>query len=276
MSRGALRQTPIEQRQLGLIAETVTDLRRGFGQLRLWSFLAQRELGSQFDRTAIGFAWVPLGILLHVALLGPVFSVVFGVEKGYIAYFAVSFSIWRTMTQIIGEAASMWSRAEKYVRHIPMPLSTFLFALTYKSLLLLLLSLPVGIAFAAWYERGIGAVSLLSIPGMVLLLANLSWGSVLLSVAGLRFRDVQRFVPTALFMLYLSTPIIWEIERLGDKTWIANINPLYHTMEVVRAPLLGQTPSDLSWIVAASCAVAGHAVAFVVFASVRRKLTLWM
>ena len=38
---------------------------------------------------------------------------------------------------------------------------------------------------------------------------------------------------------FFLTPIFWTKDLLGDHRWFADINPFFHMIEVMRAPLLG-------------------------------------
>jgi len=41
----------------------------------------------------------------------------------------------------------------------------------------------------------------------------------------------------------LSDPDFWTPSMLGRHQWAADLNPLFHYMEIVRRPLMGQDPS---------------------------------
>jgi lipopolysaccharide transport system permease protein len=73
-----------------------------------------------------------------------------------------------------------------------------------------------------------------------------------------------------------ATPIMYLRESLGESAWIADINPLYHLLELVRAPLLGGPPSMLSWEVAIATAVVGTGLALALLVRTSRRLVFWV
>ena len=87
---------------------------------------------------------------------------------------------------------------------------------------------------------------------------------------------MRKLLPNLTFILYLTTPIMWRRERLGDHTWIADINPVYHMISLVREPLLGHTPSALSWWVAIGLAVVGNMIGIALLGAFRRRIPLWL
>ncbi len=83
---------------------------------------------------------------------------------------------------------------------------------------------------------------LLVLPGLVLLFLNSIWLGIVIAILSTRFYDVPQIVANLLQVVFFSTPIIWQAKALGDAPLIAEINPIYHLVEVVRAPLLGRQP----------------------------------
>jgi lipopolysaccharide transport system permease protein len=56
--------------------------------------------------------------------------------------------------------------------------------------------------------------------------------------------------------MFYATPIIWGSEMLPRKIGeiILDFNPFYHLITIIRAPLLGQMPVFLNWVVSVSMA----------------------
>lgn len=252
------------------------DLREGVRQHRVWRFIGWREVRRQYERTAIGVGWIPLNVLLHVGTLGLVYSLIFHGGKRYFAYFAMSYSIWKAFGQMLGSAATLWPSSEKYITHLPAPISLFVAKGVYKMVIVMALSIPVGVILA--YATGAPPtwIGLLAIPGVLIYVLNILWIMTVLSLICLRSRDVRQLVPNMLFIIFLTTPIMWQVERLRDQQWVALVNPLYHMIELVRAPVLGQYPSALSWTVGIGMAILGNAFAFTLLGLVRRRIPLWL
>lgn len=259
-------------------ARTITDdLRAGISQTRLWMYLAKREIARQYDRTAMGVLWIPINVLLHVGILGLVYSAVLGGSKNYFAYFALSYSIWTTFGRTLSEGSTLWNGSGKYILQFSTPISMFIAKSVYKLILIFSLSLPVGFAIALFAGARPGVSVLLFIPGMIVYFANITWLITIMSIVALRFRDFSRFVPNIVFIVYLTTPILWQIDRLPeDKQWIAQINPVYHLISLVREPLLGSSASATSWIICIAGAIVGNLLAVIVLRAFRWRIPLWL
>ncbi len=256
-------------------ASMLDDLGRSLRRNRLWRFLAWREVAKQYDRTAIGVVWIPLNVFIHVALIGFIFSKLFGSDR-YMPHFALGFAIWMVIARCISESSSLWAGAEKYLRHLNVPLSVFVFKMVCKSGIVLMMTLPAGALYAILTGARPGWSAVLILPGMVVLLANLAWIGTIFSVLSLRFRDFAKFTPNLLFLGYMATPILWEPELLGDHIWIAEVNPLYHLIELMRAPLQGDIPAAASWFIGIGLAIIGNAIGFWVLSFARKKIVLWL
>jgi ABC-type polysaccharide/polyol phosphate export permease len=118
--------------------------------------------------------------------------------------------------------------------------------------------------------------ALLAIPGLVLVYINQAWVTLSLAILCTRYRDVQQIVATGIQIMLFATPIIWPVSALGPAVIIANINPLHHLIEVVRAPMLGEVPPVLSWVAVVVCAVAGWTVAILLLRRATRRLVFWL
>jgi lipopolysaccharide transport system permease protein len=267
--------TPLDRTKSVSPRSMMDDIGRSLRRAPLWRFLAWREVTQQYDRTVIGAIWIPLNIFIHVALIGFIFSKLFGGER-YMPHFALGFAVWTVIARTVSEASTLWSGSEKYLRHMNVPLSVFIFKMISKAGLILMMTLPAGALYAVLTGARPEVSALLIIPGMILLLINLLWIGTIFSVVSLRFRDFAKFTPNLVFLGYMATPVLWEPQLLGDHFWIARLNPLFHLIELIRAPLQGDLPAAESWFVAAGLAVVGNIVAFGVLSSVRKKIVLWL
>ena len=63
---------------------------------------------------------------------------------------------------------------------------------------------------------------------------------------------------------------------VGRNTWIVDWNPLYHFLEVVRAPMYGMMPSSTTWVAIAIITVLGWTGTMLVFAKYRSRIPYWV
>ena len=69
---------------------------------------------------------------------------------------------------------------------------------------------------------------------------------------------------------------MWPVSTLGDNTLIADVNPLYHWIQLIRAPLTTGAPATVSWLVAIGSAVLGTLVASLLLRRKSRRIVYWL
>jgi ABC-type polysaccharide/polyol phosphate export permease len=77
-------------------------------------------------------------------------------------------------------------------------------------------------------------------------------------------------------MMFFVTPILWRPEGLGNRAIIAQANPLFHLIEILRQPLLGGTGTALNWAVAIGFTCLNLAFACFVYARLRWRIPYWL
>jgi ABC-type polysaccharide/polyol phosphate export permease len=71
--------------------------------------------------------------------------------------------------------------------------------------------------------------------------------------------------------------VLWNPEQLqGRMGLVVQLNPLYHLMELLRAPLLGRAPELRTWLVVAASTIVGWALAMYLFGRFRRRIPYWL
>jgi ABC-type polysaccharide/polyol phosphate export permease len=122
-------------------------------------------------------------------------------------------------------------------------------------------------------------------PGPELLFLLISFPILLLTappigllagLLGLRFPDVGQLLGVTIRIGFYATPIFWLPERLGPYAWIVDVNPFYHFLELVRAPIEGSWPAMTSLMVAIAIAVGAWLGAVLLYRAWRPKLIYWL
>lgn len=116
----------------------------------------------------------------------------------------------------------------------------------------------------------------LALPGLVLVLANLIWVTIVIGILATRYRDMVPMIGTIISLMMFCTPIMWMIGSAENLETVANVNPVYHLIEIVRAPALGMTPQPLSWEVAIGMAIVGWGLASLLLVRKARRIVYWL
>jgi ABC-type polysaccharide/polyol phosphate export permease len=78
-------------------------------------------------------------------------------------------------------------------------------------------------------------------------------------------------------LMLFVTPIFWIVaQRTGLRASLADINPLYHLITIVREPLMGTLPASHHWYIGFGSMVAALTVGFFVFAIYRGRIAIWL
>jgi ABC-2 type transport system permease protein len=120
------------------------------------------------------------------------------------------------------------------------------------------------------------------IPALILLMLNGGWAGLLFGVVAARFRDVPPIIQSFMTMAMYITPITWSVQEItnnGRTAWravIANANPFYHYVEIVRDPLLGEKQLPSHWEIVILCTVVGWAMTLLFVRSYRARVSYWV
>jgi len=77
-------------------------------------------------------------------------------------------------------------------------------------------------------------------------------------------------------VVFFLTPIVFPSTALGDKQWLAAINPLYAAIDVMRAPMLGQPTAPHSWTALLLVTVVNITISFLFFTRFRSRIAYWV
>jgi lipopolysaccharide transport system permease protein len=73
-----------------------------------------------------------------------------------------------------------------------------------------------------------------------------------------------------------ATPVMWPASALGDHAFLADINPLHHLIDIVRARLLAEPSAAQSWCVALGLNVTGTLIAMATLQHTSKRIVCWL
>ena len=253
------------------------DLVQGLRAYHLWYLLGWQDIRQRYRRSVLGPVWLTLSMGALVAALGTLYGMLFKVEMAaYVPHLALGFIVWALISSVITEGCHVFIYAESIIKQVGMPLSIHVYRLIWHNLLILFHNAAVFVVVAAIFGVWPGWAGILAIPGLFLLCLNGLWAVLLLGIISARFRDVPPIIASIVRICFFVTPIIWMPELVPERAMVLEINPFYHLVEVVRAPLLGKVPALSSWIAVLSMTIGGWILAFAFFRRYRWRIAYWV
>jgi ABC-2 type transport system permease protein/lipopolysaccharide transport system permease protein len=254
------------------------DLLRGARHVELWGAMAWFDIRQRYARSMIGPFWLTISLAMYTAAIAIIYGSLFKTPlPDLLAYLAIGMTVWTFCLSIILEGAGVFVLSEVAIKQMPAPLCIHVYRLVSRALIMLAHNAVVPAAVLLWAHPWPALVGLpMALVGMAVVIVNSVAVILSLGTLGARFRDLPPFLTNFTSLLFFVTPIFWRAEQLGDRVWIALINPMYHFIEIVRAPLLGGQASAFTWAFALGFTLLNVLVAFVLYARFRVRIPYWL
>lgn len=279
------------------------DIKDGFGRRELWLHLGWQDIKQRYRRSVIGPFWITISQGVTALGLGLLYSQILDSSiSTFLPYITAGFIVWNFILGCVTEGTETFISNEGLIKHLPAPISVYVFRTVWRQTLmfahnmviyLLVLIVSWGSITKSGYlisndggtpQPGLSWHILLAIPGFLLLAVNAGWVTLVFGVISTRFRDIPQVVSSLINLVFFATPIVWSTDLLKEKVpstaswrgYIAELNPLYHFVQIVRAPLIGAQDSWHHWAVAGGFTVVGWALALVVMRNYRSRVSYWV
>jgi lipopolysaccharide transport system permease protein len=261
----------------GFFADIDRDLLSGIRAWPLWTMLGWNDIRQRYRRSVLGPFWITISMAVFITLLGVIYSHIFKIElKNYMPFLALGYIMWGFISQTTSESFISFQESDRVIRQIRLPYSIYVLRVVWRNFIVFLHTIVIFIPVAIIFDVRPGFTGLLALPGLALVYINQAWLTLSLAIICTRYRDVQQIVGTGIQIMLFTTPIMWPVSALGSAVIIAHVNPLYHMIELVRAPMLGHVPSTLSWLAVIACAIVGWTIAMLLLRRAARRLVFWL
>jgi ABC-type polysaccharide/polyol phosphate export permease len=253
------------------------DLADGIRRLDIWMGLAWLDLKLRYRRTLVGPFWLPLSSVVTVAIMGFVYAKLLNQPVAtFFPYLACGLALWSLISSFINDAPSVFIGAAHVAHQTPLPFSLYVLRRVANAVIQFVHTSVSFWVVALWFHVPFGWGAFMVLPGVLMLSVFGFWVTLALGTICLRYRDLAQVVGVATQLIFLITPIFWKVEILTDQRWLATCNPIFHLLEICRAPMLGSPIPWNSWMAACVINAVGCLFAFIVFARCRRRLAYWM
>ena len=258
--------------------EASADILSGFTNWRVWLFLGITDIRLRYRRTIIGPFWMTISTGIMVGAMGFVWGVIFKADlQEFFPYLAAGLVTWFLISTMITESTNAIITSPASLKDFNLPVSFAPLRLVVRNSIVFLHNVIVYFTVALIFGADFLTPALpLALTGLILLLINGAWISLVLGILGARFRDIQQLVAAIMTIFFFITPILWQRKLLEGYQFIATFNPINHFIELVREPLLGRPPPLLSVTVILAITVFGWLAALFLLARTRRRIVFWL
>jgi ABC-2 type transport system permease protein/lipopolysaccharide transport system permease protein len=258
-------------------AQAFADILNGARLYELWIRFAVHDIRQRFRRSVLGPFWLTLSMGIMVAAIGVVFSSLFHQDAAKtLPYIATGLIFWGLLTSCINDGTMVFISAESDIRNLPMPLSVHFYRMMARNVMIWGFNMAIYLVMVVWFELMPGWNALLFIPGFILFLVNAAWMSLVAGVLSTRYRDIPQVIANVIQVFFFLTPIFWSPETLPNRPAFVVFNPFYHLIEIVRAPLLGEVVSPMSWGLCIAIAVVGLGFTAWLYRRAHARIAYWV
>lgn len=277
-----LKQTP-EERRIVLpvpgnpFAVAYKDLLETIRLSPVWIHTGWIDVIWRFRRTRLGPFWHTLGLATFVLVMGTVWSTLLHQNPShYFRYVTTGMISWGLIAAFITDGAGIFVQGQTTALSMRFPFMAFAAAHVWRALLMFCHHFVFYIFVMTITWTSPGKAGFLAVLGLCLVAANGIWLSVLSATLCLRWRDLGPAIFSGMQISIFITPVFWPVGTLGPNlAFIAEYNPLFHLVSVLREPLLGVVPPLASYIWVVITLIIGTTFTLWLYGKYRDRMPYW-
>ena len=242
-----------------------------------WS-LASHDVVSRYRGSILGPFWITLSMAVMVLGIGLIYGNLFGMELDrFLSLVALGIVFFGAASSMITEGCQTYVLAAPMLSQTALPMFTFVWRTVLRNLIALshhlVIVIVVLLYFGYWRHMNL----LGGLVGVVFMVLNASWMSMLAALTSARYRDIPQVITSLMQFAIFITPVFWPADRLnGAKHVVLALNPFFHMLEAIRAPLMGTPTMPHTYGFLALMAVVGWGLTFSLFAVTRRRIVHYL
>lgn len=261
------------------LRNSYSDISKAIKRLPLAGLLGWHDVRQRYRRSALGPFWLTVSMGVMIGTIGVVFGRLFNSPmQDFLPYLSIGLILWGFVSNTITEGCLGFIASEAIIKQLPLPLFMHILRLVWRNIIIFLHNLVIYPIVLLIFHKEVSGVAFLSILGFAIFLLNIVWMVLFLSVFCARYRDLPQIVTSLLQVLFYLTPIMWMPSLLPGNTniYLLLLNPFFHLMEIVKAPLLGSYPSLLSWKISLGIGVIGWIITLLIYGHYKKRIAYWL
>jgi ABC-2 type transport system permease protein len=245
-----------------------------------WALSSWLDIVVRYRQSRLGIFWLVAPAIVYIWGLGGLFAGMMGVSvASFAAHVALGYVVFRVISSAIIDSTTAFASGSPFILDGHERLTDFVLRVLAKALFYFAMSLPV-VAVALMVHPAIHwaglAYALASFP---LVIANALWIGVLFALIGARFPDLSQFIGNVFMFAFLLTPIVWRADSMpadSVRGMLMRFNPLFHMVELVRAPILGEPLGTSTFWYLGGMTMLGWGAAFFAYRRYARFVPIWI
>jgi ABC-type polysaccharide/polyol phosphate export permease len=270
-------EKPVTRSPSSRMARAAHDIIEGLEKYWLWNSMAFQDIKLRYRGSLLGPLWLTFSTAIMIGSMGIIYPHLFHTDvHSYLPFLAIGLVIWQIIQTMVSDGCQVFISAQEVILQAPMPFSVHVYRMVARNFIILghnLLIIPFVLLI---FSVPTSITALQAVPALILVAINGVWLGLFFGMASARFRDIPPVVASVFQVLFFITPVFWAPEVLGKWETLFELNPIFAAIDVIRAPLLGKSPANLSWLVLLFTTFAGSAFTFAFFARFRSRIAFWI
>jgi len=255
------------------------DIIEGVYLYRLWMLMAWQDIRQRYRRSVLGPFWLTISTGIMVGALGFLYAGLFNQPLSeYLPHVGAGLVVWALISQTVNDSCEVFINSEVEIKQMRLPLTVYVWKSIWRNVVIFLHNSLILFCFL-FFGADKSFWALITVPFAILVIAlNGYWVGIFVGICCTRFRDIQPIVQSVVQVMLFVTPIMWKPEALesSGRLWIAMYNPVFHFVEIIRAPFMGGHIPLTSWAFVLSITVIGSILAFWFLTKYRHRLAYWL
>lgn len=243
-----------------------------------WAYSTWLAIMCDYRRMRLGLIWALIPVIAYVFGLGFLYGQMMHASGSFYIYLGMGWALWRMTQGAIQESASVYKTHQSFILDGHTRYTDFILRAMARAVFNFFFAFVVVLVLVI-IDPHIGWLDIATLIGTLpIYLFNLLWVTVVVSLLGARYPDIREFINTLMFFGFFFTPILWNTELVPANTvrgLVARLNPAFHFVEFVRAPMMGHAVEVTSFYVVAGMTVGGWLLAAILYRRYARYVPLW-
>jgi lipopolysaccharide transport system permease protein len=247
---------------------------------RIWTMLAYQDVKLRYRRSILGPFWLTLSMAITVYSMGYLYGHLFHTNlQTYFPFLVSGMLSWTLVSTCITELTDAFATADGLIKQIKLPYSLYIHRVVTRNIIIFFHNIIVLIPIVAIYHESakVDLNSLYLLLGLAIFYFNAITYGLALAMIGARYRDLSQIIKSLIQVAFFVTPVMWNPSLLPDKDhYLVVLNPFYAFVELIRAPLLGNCPSLMTFFVSGLITAFGIWLCASMFVKYRSRIVYWL